>query len=121
MKKLVYSLAVLAIVLVFASCNKDDNQSMDTATPNLELRAATLGYTDVETYKANVVAQCAAGNHQNCDIYNDGTHQPCAYCEHAGTNCDGTHHGGSDHGTHGTNGHSHGSHENGDHNGYHHD
>lgn len=115
MKKLFYSVAICALVMAFVSCDNDDDHNYGNAEQNLELRAATLGYSDVETYKASVAEQCAAGNHENCDILTDGTHQVCTYNDHSGTNHDGTHHNGSDHGTHDANGHSHNSHGNGNH------
>ncbi len=123
MKKVFYSLTVLAITVAFASCSKDDDHDFNDASQNMELRASTLGFSDANAYKASVAEQCAAGNHENCDILNDGTHQACAYSEHAGANHDGTHHNGTDHGTHDANGHSHNSHgndDNGNHNGSHH-
>ncbi|NDV59741.1 hypothetical protein [Bacteroides sp. 519] len=113
MKKLIYLFAVVAMATGFTSCSNDhDNNNTE---PNLELRAAMLGYTDVDAYKRSVAEQCAAGNHENCDIQNDGTHQVCAYEDHSGTKHDGSHHNGSDHGTHDENGHSHNSHGNGNH------
>ena len=103
MKKVFYSLTVLAITVAFASCSKDDDHDFNDASQNMELRASTLGFSDANAYKASVAEQCAAGNHENCDILNDGTHQACAYSEHAGANHDGTHHNGTDHGTHDAN------------------
>lgn len=123
MKKVFYLVAVVAITVAFASCSKDDDHDLSNATQNVELRASTLGFSDANAYKASVAEQCAAGNHENCDIQNDGTHKVCAYSEHAGTNHDGTHHNGTDHGTHDANGHSHNSHgndDNGNHGGSHH-
>lgn len=110
MKKLFYSLGVILLVS-FISCDKDDHDDFGTsAQQDIEERASALGFDDVATYKASVAQQCAAGNHENCDIYNDGTHQACPYYDHSGTNHDGTHHNGTAHGTHDQNGHSHGSH-----------
>lgn len=114
MKKVIYSLAILAISVAFASCSNDDDHNLDNATQSLELRASALGFSDTNAYKSSVAEQCAAGNHENCDILNDGTHKACAYSEHAGTNHDGTHHERTNHGTHDANGHSHDSHGNDD-------
>ena len=120
MKKVFYLLSVLAITIAFVSCSKNDDNN---AIPNLEARAAALGFSDVNAYKAFVSEQCEAGIHENCDVLNNGTHQACAYSEHAGTKHDGTHHNGTEHGTHDKNGHSHSSHGNhnsGNHGGNHH-
>lgn len=114
MKRVFY--LVIAIAAVgFTSCSKDDNHDFDNDQQNLELRAASLGYSDVNAYKTSVAEQCAAGNHENCDALNDGTHQACAYQDHSGTKHDGSQHNGSDHGTHDANGHSHGNHDKGKH------
>ena len=111
MKKLFYSLAVVLFAVTFTSCDKDDHDDFGTsAQQDIESRATALGFEDVAAYKACVAEQCAAGNHENCDIYQDGTHEPCAYRDHSGKKHDGTHHDGTDHGTHNQNGHSHGSH-----------
>lgn len=118
MKKVIYLFAVVALTVGFVSCSNDDEPDFDNAEPNLELRAASLGFSDVDTYKTCVAEQCILGNHKNCDILTDGTHQACAYQEHCGTKHDGSHHNGSDHGIHDADGHSHGSHGNG--NGNHH-
>ena len=99
MKKVFYSLTVLALMFVFASCGKNNRQNFDNAEENLELRAATLGFSDTGAYKAHVAAQCATGNHENCCILN-GKHQACTYPHHLGTNCDGTHRHGAAHGNH---------------------
>ena len=119
MKKNFYSLAILAFVVALASCSKDDEHNLGNTEQNLELRASSLGFSDANAYKASVAEQHAAGNHENCDILNNGTHQTCGYAEHSGTKHDGTHHNGTDHGTHDANGHSHSSHgqnHNGGHN-----
>ena len=110
MRKVIYLLSVLAITVALASCDKEDNEKF--ATPNLETRATALGFSDVDAYKAFVDEQCAEANHENCDVWDDGTHHTCAYSEHIGTNHDGTRHNGTAHGTHDTNGHSHNSHGN---------
>ncbi|KAA6301334.1 MAG: hypothetical protein EZS26_002531 [Candidatus Ordinivivax streblomastigis] len=120
MKKVFYSLATLALVFVLASCSQDDDkQNLDGIEGNMESRAAILGYFDTDTYVESVAEQCAAGNHENCDIYADGTHKACSYSEHSGTNHDGTNHDGTSHGTHDANGHSHNdsdeNHNNGNH------
>jgi hypothetical protein len=123
MRKVFYSLTVLAVMAVFVSCSRDDDRDLDNAIQNMELRAATLGFSDVNACTASVAEQCAAGNHENCDILNSGAHQACAYSEHVGTGHDGTHHSGTDHGTHDANGHSHNSHGSGNsenHGGSHH-
>ncbi|MDR2917251.1 MAG: hypothetical protein LBV74_20855 [Tannerella sp.] len=110
MKKVVYLFAVVALTAGFVSCSNDDDHDFSNADRNLELRASALGYSDVASYQASVAEQCAAGNHENCDIQTDGTHQVCAYNDHSGTKHDGTRHNGSAHGTHDANGHSHNSH-----------
>jgi hypothetical protein len=116
MKKVIYFFAVVVLAIGFVSCNNDDDHDFSSAEQNMELRAATLGFSDAEAYKTSVAEQCAAGNHENCDILNDGTHQPCIYSEHAGTRHDGTHHNGTGHGTHDPNTctdptHNHGTHD----------
>ncbi len=110
MKKVVFLLAVVALTAGFMSCSNDNEPDFSNANENLELRASALGYPDVATYQASVAEQCAAGNHENCDILTDGTHRACAHNEHSGTKHDGTHHSGSGHGKHGNNGNSHNSH-----------
>lgn len=114
MKRVFYLATALAAV-GFTSCNKDDNHDFYNDKQNLELRAASLGYSDVNAYKTSVAEQCAAGNHENCDVLNDGTHQACAYQDHSGKKHDGSNHNGSDHGSHDANGHSHGNHNKGRH------
>ncbi|MDU1906069.1 MAG: hypothetical protein E6772_14955 [Dysgonomonas sp.] len=115
MKKLFYSLTVVLFAATFIACSNDDHDDFGaTSQQDIETRATALGFDDVASYKASVAEQCAAGNHENCDIYNDGTHQVCAYSDHSGKNHDGTHHNGSDHGTHDKNGNGH-SHGNGNH------
>ncbi|WP_280647274.1 MULTISPECIES: hypothetical protein [unclassified Dysgonomonas] len=100
---------MVLFAVTFIACSNDDHDDFGTTSQqDIEVRAAALGFDDVAAYKANVAEQCVAGNHENCDIYNDGTHQACAYSDHSGQNHDGTHHNGSDHGTHDKNGHSHG-------------
>ena len=112
MKKLFYSLAVVLFAVTFVACSNDDHEDFGTsAKQDIEARAAALGFDDVAAYQASVAEQCSAGNHENCDIYNDGTHEACAYSDHSGKNHDGTHHNGTDHGTHDKDGHSHGSHD----------
>lgn len=109
MRKLFCALAVVLFAVAFMSCNKDDHDDFGTsAEQNIETRAKDLGFNNVDDYKASVAIQCTAGNHENCDVYNDGTHEVCAYSDHSGKNHDGTHHNGTDHGTHNKNGHSHG-------------
>lgn len=109
MRKVFYSLAALILTVTLVSCSNDDHD-FNSDEQNMELRAAALGFSDVDSYKASVSQQCTAGDHENCDILNNGTHQACAYKEHSGTKHDGSHHNGSNHGTHDENGHSHGSH-----------
>lgn len=106
MKNLFYLLFVSLFAVAFGACsNSDDNRDLNT-DKNIELRAATLGYPDVATYKAAVVNQCAAGNHENCDILTNGTHQACSHVEHIGIKHDGSHHSGVHHTTdHHTDGH----------------
>lgn len=112
MKKLFYSLAVVALVAVsFAACSNDNNDDSGTSSePNIEARAAALGFEDANAYKASVAEQCAAGNHENCDINSDGTHQACAYADHSGKKHDGTHHNGSNHSNHQNDHHNNGNH-----------
>ncbi|MDH6304154.1 hypothetical protein M2459_000882 [Parabacteroides sp. PF5-5] len=115
MKKLFYSLAVVLLAVAFVSCNNENQDDIDTLEKeDIETRAAALGFEDVAAYKACVAEQCAAGNHENCDICEDGTHEACPYFEHSGKKHDGTHHNGSNHESHGKKGHSHGS-QNGKH------
>jgi hypothetical protein len=85
MKRAIYLFAVVALAVGFVSCDNDDDHDFSSADQNIELRAATLGYEDVASYQASVAEQCAAGNHENCDIQNNGTHNVCAYTEHSGT------------------------------------
>lgn len=113
MKKVVWLLAVVVMTMGFVSCNNDDENPI--AEKNLELRAETLGFPDVESYKTCVAEQCRSGNHENCDICEDGTHEACAYHEHLGTKHDGSHHNGTDHCKHHSGGHSHHSHDGGRH------
>jgi hypothetical protein len=116
MKRAIYLFAVVVMATGLVACNNDDDHDFSSnAEQNLELRAKTLGFSDAEAYKTSVTEQCAAGNHANCDILSNGTHQACAYNDHSGTNHDGTYHNGSDHGTHDANGHSHNSQGNGNH------
>ncbi|MDL2213894.1 hypothetical protein LJC05_01120 [Bacteroides sp. OttesenSCG-928-J23] len=112
MKKLFYSLTVALFAISFVACDNDNHDDFGTsAKQDIENRAATLGFNNAEAYTRYVAEQCAAGNHENCDIYNDGTHGVCAYSDHSGKKHDGTHHNGSNHGTHDKkDGHSHGSH-----------
>ncbi len=112
MKRAIYLFAVIA--MVFVSCNKDDHNFNNTEQ-NLELRAKTLGYSDINSYQDSVAIQCASGIHENCDIQTDGTHNVCGYVNHSGTRHDGSHHNGSNHGTNNSNGHSHNSHGSGKH------
>lgn len=108
MKKLFYSLAIVFCTVSFIACSNDDHDDFGAgSTQDIETRAKALGFEDVTAYEASVAEQCAAGNHENCDIYNDNTHQACAYSDHSGKNHDGTHHNGTDHGTNDANGHSH--------------
>ncbi len=115
MRKVIYLFAVVVLAVGFVSCN-DDDHDYKTDDQNIELRAKTLGYTDAVTYKQSVATQCEAGNHENCDIQNDGSHNVCAYAEHSGMKHDGTDHKGNAHGTHDKKGHSHNSHGKGNHN-----
>lgn len=111
MKKLFYSLAVALFSVAFVACSNDDHDDFGTTTVQQDItkRATALGFDDADAYRESVAAQCAAGNHENCDIYNDGTHQACAYADHSGRNHDGSHHNGTNHGTHDQNGgHGHG-------------
>lgn len=110
MKKVILAVAALAVMTVFASCDKDHNNHDDSGSqtaPNLAARAQALGFEDAISYTAYVSEQCLLGNHENCDIYGDGTHQACGYADHSGQNHDGTHHNGTDHGQYDQNGHSH--------------
>ena len=113
MKKVFFLLSASAIMVAFVSCNKENDHNF--AIPNLETRAAALGFSDVNAYKAHVAEQCEAGIHKNCDVLDNGTHQPCAYHEHVGSKHDGTHHNGKDHETCNKNGHSHKNKNNGSH------
>lgn len=115
MKKTICLLAIVMTTIGFFSCNDEKNNDSNYDEQNLELRASILGFEDVESYKTCVAEQCLAGNHENCDIFSDGTHRACAFHEHSGTRRDGSHHDGTSHGTHNEHGHSHGSHEGGHH------
>lgn len=108
MKNLTYLLVVLVLAIGLISCSSDNDNDLVEAAKNLELRATILGFPDADTYKLSAAEHCKAGNHENCDILNNGTHQVCAYPEHNGTKHDGSHHKGNDHGIHDENGHSHG-------------
>ena len=112
MKIIVNVLFVVAIALFAVSCNKNDVTSLEKAKSDVELRAQQLGFENVLVYQTKVSELCVAGDHSNCDILNDDTHQPCAYAEHSGTKHDGTHHNGTNHGKHDGSGHTHGSHSN---------
>lgn len=112
MKNRVNALFVVAIALFAVSCNKDDVTSLETAKPDVELRAQQLGFENTQTYRMKVTEQCVSGDHSNCDILNNETHEPCAYVEHSGTKHNGAHHNGTNHGKHNSSGHSHGSHSN---------
>lgn len=108
MKKLFYSLVVIFCAISFIACSNDDHDDFGKSSKqDIEARAAALGFDSVDAYKASVTEQHNADNHENCDIYNDGTHQACTYSDHSGKNHDGTHHNGTDHGTHDGNEHSH--------------
>ena len=73
MKRVFYSLAIVTLAVTFVSCSQDEDNNFPQGDQSLETRAATLGYTDGDTYKNTVLNQCAAGNHENCDILADGT------------------------------------------------
>ena len=110
MKKLFYFVAVTVFAVTFVACHDDEHDDFGTTQQqDIEARAAALGFESAAAYQANVAQQCAAGNHENCDIYNDGTHAACAYADNSGRNHDGSHHNGTGHGTHDKNGHQHGS------------
>ena len=98
MKKVIYLWSLVAVTVAFASCNSNDSQNLDSATQNLELRAASLGFSNVDAYQAFVANQCAAGNHENCCPLKDGTCQACPYPDHLGMKCDGSHRHGAAHG-----------------------
>lgn len=110
MKKVILAMTALTVMLAFASCDKNhdnnDYQGSQTAA-NYDARAQALGFDNAADYQAYVAEQCAAGNHQNCDTYADGSHQACGYADHSGQNHDGTNHNGTDHGQHDKNGHNH--------------
>ena len=98
MKRVFYSLAIVTLAVTFVSCSQDEDNNFPQGDQSLETRAATLGYTDGDTYKNTVLNQCAAGNHENCDILADGTHRVCTNSQHSGTKQNGTHHNGTGHG-----------------------
>ena len=98
MKRVFYSLAIVTLAVTFVSCSQDEDNNFPQGDQSLETRAATLGYTDGDTYKNTVLNQCAAGNHENCDILADGTHRVCTNAQHSGTKQNGTHHNGTGHG-----------------------
>lgn len=78
-------MAVVLFAVTFVACSNDDHEDFGTsAKQDIEARAAALGFDDVAAYQASVAEQCSAGNHENCDIYNDGTHEACAYSDHSG-------------------------------------
>jgi len=108
MNKVFLSALVFAFTAFFTSCSKDDVLTKDDVytdeivnplegVQNIELRATTLGYTDVNAYIADVTQQYAAGDYKNCCIYSDGAYHICPYPEHAGINSDGTAHHGANH------------------------
>ena len=89
----------ISISVVITGCSKEialvDSEA-NSEIENIQLRAANLGFTDVNAYQTNVTQQCAAGNHENCCVIN-GTHQVCPYPDHLGVNCNGTHCNGKNH------------------------
>lgn len=97
MKRVFYSLAIVTLAVTFVSCSQDEDNNFPQGDQSLETRASTLGYTDGDTYKNTVLNQCAAGNHENCDILADGTHRVCTNAQHSGTKQNGTHHNGTGH------------------------
>lgn len=97
MKKVIGSLTILALIAVFASCNKDDNQDPTNLESDIESRALALDYPDAVSYADSVTVQHASGDHQNCDTLANGTHTVCTHVEHSGSKHDGTHHSGTAH------------------------
>lgn len=97
MKKVFYLLAIVAFAVTFASCSQDEGINSPQGDQSMEMRASALGYTNADSYKNTVLNQCAAGNHENCDILADGTHRVCTNTQHSGTKHDGTHHNGAGH------------------------
>lgn len=115
MKKVFYSVVLLGLVLVAASsCNKNHNSDTDSPA-NIEARTKALGFSDVEAYQTSVAGKCTAGDHTNCDILADGTHQACVHTRHSGTKHDGTHHDGTGHNGTGHDGTGHNDHSGGSH------
>lgn len=109
MRNLIYSLVILVFAVGLISCSSDNDNDLSNDSKNLELRATLLGFPDVDSYQVRIAGHCVTGNHQNCDILDNGTHQVCAYPDHSGTKYNGSHHNGSNHGIHDANGHSHNS------------
>lgn len=97
MKKIIYSLATLAFIAVFASCNKDDHQGTTNLESDIESRALSLDYPDAVSYADSVAVQHASGIHLNCDTLANGKHTVCTHVEHSGSKHDGTHHSGTAH------------------------
>jgi hypothetical protein len=98
MNKVNFSVWVCAFAVVCTACSVEDvSTNLPTEEQNIELRAATLGYSDAATYAADVAQQCASGNHENCELSVDGSHRVCTYADHAGTAHNGTPHSGSVH------------------------
>ena len=114
----IFNLVALLTASIFAlsacSSNNHDNYDFSNATPDMESRALALGFESGEDYENSVKIECALGNHENCDVYENSKHKPCQYKEHSGRHHSGKHHNGSDHGMHSSNGKHH--HSGGNHN-----
>jgi len=90
-----------ASALLFTSCSKDnDIQGLESSDNGVTTRASNLGYSDVKSYTSSVLSQCALGNHENCEILADGTHQACPFPDHDGITHDGKHINGTAKGGH---------------------
>jgi len=100
-KKILVAVLICGISMSIAitGCSKENalvDSEANNEIENIQLRAANLGFTDVNAYQTNVARQCAAGNHKNCCVIN-GMHQVCPYPDHLGVNCNGTNCSGKNH------------------------
>ncbi len=92
------TIGAVALMGVFASCDKTDNVDVYPMPSGVETRAHAIGFDNAEEYAAWVRDQHDQGNHENCDVMADGSHRTCVDAAHNGQRHDGTHHNGTAHG-----------------------